>query len=154
MSQVNDYSWCGTSSFTVSNWAQKVADYTDYSLPIFLSEFGCNQPSPRQFGEVSTLYSEKMSSVFSGGLVYEYTEEPNNYGLVKISDDGKTVTPLGDFEVLKKEYAAAKNPLGNGGARIDIPISSCPPTKAGLWEASSNLPVTPSKAETYFVSII
>ena len=110
-------------------------------------------PSPRQFGEVPTLYSTQMSSVFSGGLVYEYSQEPNNYGLVEVSNDGNTVTKRSDFDSLKKQYSAAKNPTGDGGARTGLKVSKCPAFKKGLWEASDDLPSVPSGAETYFVSI-
>lgn len=44
-----------------------------------------------------------MVGVFSGGLVYEFTEEPNNYGLVKILPDGN-VRLLEDFHLLRKQY--------------------------------------------------
>ncbi|KAI7558038.1 1,3-beta-glucanosyltransferase, partial [Hortaea werneckii] len=67
----NDYSWCDPSSFTQSGWDQKVEKFSNYSLPLFLSEYGCIT-NKRQFNEVSALYSDKMTSVYSGGLVYEY----------------------------------------------------------------------------------
>lgn len=44
-----------------------------------------------------------MVGAFSGGLVYEFTEEPNNYGLVKILPDGN-VRLLEDFHLLRKQY--------------------------------------------------
>ncbi|KAA8912838.1 Glucanosyltransferase-domain-containing protein [Sphaerosporella brunnea] len=144
---VNDYSWCGQSSFTTSNWQEKVQNYTGYSIPMFLSEYGCNQPSPRQFGEVTTLYSTKMSTVFSGGLVYEYSQEPNNYGLVEVN--GNTVKTLGDFDALKKQLSAATNPSGDGGYQTGLKYSECPPFVAGAWEANNTLPDMPSAAETY-----
>lgn len=149
--QVNDYSWCGDSSFTVSDWDDKVKNYTDYSVPIFLSEYGCNKPSPRKFTEVKTLYSKDMTSVFSGGLVYEYSQEPNNFGLVEISSDRKSVDKLGDFDALKKQYAAAKNPEGDGGFQENLPPSKCP-SKSSEWEASNDLPSMPQAAEQYYVS--
>lgn len=37
----NDYSWCDPSSFMQSGWDAKVRMYSGYSLPLFLSEFGC-----------------------------------------------------------------------------------------------------------------
>ena len=71
--------------------------YQDYSVPVFLSEFGCNQvKSSRPFTEIEAIYSTQMSSVFSGGLVYEYSNETNNYGLVQI--DGDKVTKLTDLK--------------------------------------------------------
>lgn len=42
-----------------------------------------------------------MNGVFSGGLVYEYSEEAKNYGLVSLSSDGAKL--LGDFNRLKNK---------------------------------------------------
>lgn len=53
------------------------------SVAVFFSEYGCNEPSgaeARIFQETGALYSEKMSSVFSGGIVYMYFQEANDYG--------------------------------------------------------------------------
>lgn len=36
----NDYSWCPPNTFQGSGWAAKVAMYQNYSLPLFLSEYG------------------------------------------------------------------------------------------------------------------
>ncbi|KAI5283262.1 beta-glucanosyltransferase, partial [Ascosphaera aggregata] len=78
----NDYSWCDPSSFTTSGWDQKVKNFTGYGIPLFLSEYGCNT-NTRKFEEVAALYSTKMTGVYSGGLVYEYSQEDSNYGLVE-----------------------------------------------------------------------
>jgi hypothetical protein len=142
----NDYSWCGPSSFVQSGWNKKVENYTDYSIPLFLSEFGCIEVKPRTFSEVKTLYSTQMTGVFSGGLVYEFTQEPNNYGLVQI--DGDNVTALTDYDNLKKQYSSTKNPPGDGGYQKDLPPSDCP-ERTFLWEASNTLPDFPSAASAY-----
>jgi len=94
-----------------------------------------------------------MTSVFSGGLVYEYSQEPNNYGLVQISDDRGSVEKLADFEALKKQFAATKNPSGNGGYREDLDIAECPEFVTGRWEANNTLPTLPQAAEKYYVSL-
>lgn len=44
-----------------------------------------------------------MSDTFSGGLVYEYSQEANNYGLVEIQENGD-VKILPDFEALKSQF--------------------------------------------------
>jgi hypothetical protein len=104
----NDYSWCDPSSFTKSGWDKKVETYKDYSKPIFLSEFGCIT-NTRQWGEIAALYSKNMTSVYSGGLAYEYTVEPNGYGLVEVGSDG-TIEPNADFERLAKALKNTPNP--------------------------------------------
>lgn len=144
----NDYSWCGRSSFTQSGYDQKVKAYGNYSVPLFLSEYGCNKVEPRPFTEVAALYSDKMTHVFSGGLVYEYSEESNEYGLVEISSDNKTVTEKDDFQNLKSQFSSASLPTGDGGYQSDLPHSECPP-QTDEWEASNDIPDTPKGALKY-----
>ncbi|KAF5095380.1 hypothetical protein D0Z00_003160 [Geotrichum galactomycetum] len=147
---MNDYSWCGKSSFSVSGYDQKVKDYSGYSRPMFLSEFGCIEVTPRPFTEVGSLYSTDMSSVFSGGLVYEYSEEENKYGLVSIESDGSISTKT-DYNNLKTQLASATNPTGDAGASTAADAASeCPTYEAGVWEVKdSSLPAMPKRASSF-----
>lgn len=140
----NDYSWCGQSSFTRSGYDQKVEAFNDYSIPIFFSEYGCNEVTPRVFTEVESLYSTDMTPVFSGGLVYEYSQEPNNYGLVEVISDSE-VELLTDFDNLKSEFEKTSNPSGDGGYHSDLDYSECPEL-SDKWEADNVIPDTPSAA--------
>ncbi|PWY66457.1 1,3-beta-glucanosyltransferase Gel2 [Aspergillus heteromorphus CBS 117.55] len=101
---LNSYSWCGDSTYVESGYNTLVEDFSNASLPVFFSEFGCNAVMPREFTEVAALYSDKMDSVFSGGLVYEWTEEANDYGLVAINSTD-VATLLTDFKNLEKQYS-------------------------------------------------
>lgn len=101
---LNSYSWCGNSSFTESTYNQLVSGFSNSSIPIFFSEYGCNQPAPRVFTEVPVIYSDLMTNVFSGGIVYEYTWGTNEYGLVNISSDGSAQL-LGDYYTFKDQLA-------------------------------------------------
>lgn len=149
---VNDYSWCGRSSYQVSGYAEKVKIYTGYSLPIFLSEFGCNKVvSSRPFTEIQAIYSTRMSSVFSGGLVYEYSNETNNYGLVQIESD-TSIRRLPDFYNLKAQYSSVSDPVGDGGYSTSNKYSTCPAYEKGIWEANNTLPEMPSAASAYFTN--
>lgn len=100
---LNSYSWCGDSSFTTSGYDQVVAQFSNTTIPVFFSEYGCNNISPRMFSEVPVLYGPQMTGVMSGGIVYEYSEEPNNYGLVSLNDNN-TVNIRQDYDNLRKEY--------------------------------------------------
>lgn len=60
------------------------------TIPVFFSEYGCNEVQPRVFNEVEALYGKEMTSL-SGGLVYEYSQEEADYGLVQINDDNITL---------------------------------------------------------------
>ncbi|KAG9680707.1 beta-glucanosyltransferase, partial [Aureobasidium melanogenum] len=148
----NDYSWCDPSSFTISGWDQKVQTYSNYSLPLFLSEYGCNK-NTRKFEEVSALYNQEMTGVYSGGLVYEYSEEGSDYGLVTIS--GSSVTPNDDFTYLQNAFANNTAPSGDGGYHSDGTPSTCPPS-SDTWNTGNfqgeDLPAMPSDAKKYMTS--
>ena len=148
---VNDYSWCGTSSFTVSGYSEKTKMYKDYSIPVFLSEYGCNTAGERKFDEVAAIYSGEMSSVFSGGLVYEYSNEVNGYGLVDVVDF-ETVMKLPDFDKLRDRFSKTVNPEGDGGYSEEYAYSECPAIQPGIWDATNELPPMPVKAEEYFLN--
>lgn len=145
----NDYSWCDPSSFQTSGWAAEVQLYQNYSIPLFLSEYGCNT-NVRKFQEVHTLYSSKMSSVYSGGLVYEYSEEVDNpnYGLVQI-ESNTAVKELADFHFLQRELANVNTPSGDGGYHDNLPPLQCP-EKGPYWDVSGDsLPAMPAGAVKY-----
>lgn len=44
---LNSYSWCGNSSFTTSGYDQLVAQFSNTTIPVFFSEYGCNKVTPR-----------------------------------------------------------------------------------------------------------
>lgn len=143
----NDYSWCDPSSFQISGWDQKVKNFTGYGLPLFLSEYGCNT-NTRTFQEVAALYNTEMTAVYSGGLVYEYSQESSNYGLVEIN--GNTVTELPDFNALMSAYAGTANPTGTGGYNATGGASGCPAYEAVNWLVmNDSLPAIPAGAEKY-----
>ncbi|ABN65236.1 GPI anchored surface protein [Scheffersomyces stipitis CBS 6054] len=142
----NDYTWCGDATMQTSSYSLKVQEFSNYSIPLFFSEFGCNKPSPRVFSEIEALYSTDMSAVFSGGLVYEYSQEASNYGLVEI--DGNSITTDTDFDNLKKQYADTKNPSGDGGYSKNLKYSDCP-KKDATWNATTDIPDTPAGALKY-----
>ncbi|KAH0537679.1 beta-glucanosyltransferase [Glutinoglossum americanum] len=145
----NDYSWCDPSSFKTSGWDQKVKNFSDYSIPLFLSEYGCNT-NTRKFEEVASLYSTDMTPVFSGGLVYEYSEEGSKYGLVTINGD--SVTEGDDFNALKDAYAATSNPSGDGGYKANGSPSKCPSQSADWNVTTDSLPSIPSPAQKFMTS--
>lgn len=141
----NDYSWCGNSDYETSGYKKLMDDFKYLPIPIFFSEFGCNSVTDRPFTEIKTIYSIQMTNVLSGGLVYEYSQESNNYGLVKINDD-KSVTELGSYKNLKKQYADNKNPQGSGGFATTNSYPQCPSTSS-TWLSDSTLPNTPDGAK-------
>lgn len=143
----NDYSWCDPSDFTTSGWDQKVKNFTGYGLPIFLSEYGCNT-NKRDFGEVKSLYSTDMTAVYSGGLVYEYSMEPNKYGLVEI--ESNSVSELDDFTALMNAFKSTPNPSGDGGYNKTGGASGCPAYNPPNWDVEDDtLPAMPEGAQKF-----
>lgn len=115
-----------------------------------LSEYGCNT-NKRDFGEVATLYSDKMTPVYSGGLSYEYSQGDNKYGLVKIDDSG-SITELPDLAVLATAFKNTPMPSGLGGYKPDGKASACP-VASGQWSVTNtSLPLMPKGAAQYLTN--
>ncbi|EGR48765.1 glycoside hydrolase family 72 [Trichoderma reesei QM6a] len=101
---INSYSWCGPdATYESSSYDVLTDNFKNTSIPVFFSEYGCNTPMPRYWNETQAIYGSDMTPVFSGGVVYEYTEEENHYGLVNITGDTLQIT--GDYNRLKAQLA-------------------------------------------------
>lgn len=100
---LNDYEWCGDSSYTESGYNTIVTDFQSTDIPVFFSEYGCNLVAPRTFTNVPVLFGSEMTEL-SGGLAYEYSEESDDYGIVSINSSTE-VTLLQDYANLKAEFA-------------------------------------------------
>lgn len=85
---LNSYSWCGPATFEEAGYNTLVEYFNKTSIPVFMSEYGCREIRPRVFNEVGGLYGNRMTPYFSGGVVYEYAQEENDYGLVVLNTDG------------------------------------------------------------------
>ncbi|EPY51635.1 1,3-beta-glucanosyltransferase Gas2 [Schizosaccharomyces cryophilus OY26] len=141
----NNYEWCGDSNFYASGYAARTNELQNITVPIFFSEFGCNIIHPRIFTEVQAIYSKNMTDVWSGGIVYEFSEEVNGYGLVNITSTGERVKSV-DFDNLKKQWATVNpekvskhsyQPLGNA--------PECPARNETSWAVTFEaFPVTPN----------
>ncbi|CAM9021247.1 unnamed protein product [Wickerhamomyces anomalus] len=138
---INMYEWCGNSTFSKSGYADRTADFKNLTIPIFFSEYGCNEVKPREFTEVAALYGSDMTDVWSGGIVYMYFQEANDYGLVSI--DGDEVKTLDDYSNYKSEILrVSPTSATSSAASASAHQLSCP-TEDKNWKASTDLPPTP-----------
>jgi hypothetical protein len=80
------------------------------------------------FDEVQALYGPQMTSL-SGGLVYEYSQEEQNYGLVVINSNGSISLRQdydnlqGQYNKLNKDTLESANPASTG-----IKAPNCSPS--------------------------
>ena len=143
---LNSYSWCGNSSFTASGYDVLVNMFSNSSIPVFFSEYGCNNVYPRVFTEVPVLYGPQMTTL-TGGFVYEYSQEVSNYGLVVLNDND-TVSLLQDYDNLRAQYDTLNITLlesANATATSQkAPTCSTQLLTSGEFEASWGLPAQPS----------
>ncbi|KAH7883971.1 carbohydrate-binding module family 43 protein/Glycoside hydrolase family 72 protein [Phlebopus sp. FC_14] len=146
---LNDYEWCGDSSFQAS-YAGTEALFSSYNIPAYFSEFGCiTAGTPRPWTEVGALLSSQMSPVWSGGIAFSYfpaTSAQGQFGMVTISSDGGSVTVSQDFNNLKSQYGQASPP--NSPSQSEAGSTSYPacPQQNSTMLASTTLPPTPNLA--------
>ncbi|ODQ56451.1 beta-1,3-glucanosyltransferase [Saitoella complicata NRRL Y-17804] len=140
---VNIYEWCGDSSYTESGYSERTAEFANFSVPLFMSEFGCNTVTPRPFTEVQAIYGSNMTGVWSGGIVYQWFQTENDYGLVSIGSDGAATT-LTDYNNLKTQLAkVSPTTVMSSTYTPTNTAASCPTTTD--WEAAASpLPPTPN----------
>lgn len=102
----NIYEWCGESTFETSGYQAQTDFFRSYSVPVFFSEYGCNNPGGaegRIFQEVEAIYGDEMSDVVVGGIVYMWFQETNDYGLVSI--EGSSVSIMAGYTSLSSRLA-------------------------------------------------
>ena len=152
---LNSYSWCGptspTANYKASSYDKLIENYGKTSIPLFFSEYGCNKVEPRVFDEVPVLYGN-MTSVMSGGLVYEYYQETDNkFGLVEFYDNG-TAQLLVDYDNLQKQYnkldIKALQSMNSSATNIQSPKCSEDLLTGGNFNNSFTLPPVPSGGQT------
>ncbi|CEP65001.1 1,3-beta-glucanosyltransferase GAS1 LALA0_S16e00408g [Lachancea lanzarotensis] len=141
---INMYEWCGESTFQTSGYADRTKELSNLTIPLFFSEYGCIESRPRKFEEVGTLYGPNMTDIWSGGIVYMYFEEENNYGLVSVSDN--KVSTLSDYSYYSVTINKVSPTSLNSNSYTPSSTSlSCPATNVN-WKAATSLPPTPNSA--------
>lgn len=88
---LDNYEWCGSSTFATSGWASIVNDFSNLPVAAYMSEYGCIDSPPRLWQEVGSLFSAPTTDVFSGGIAFSYFPTSDGYGMVTFAgDNGQT----------------------------------------------------------------
>lgn len=157
----NIYSWCGDSSYSESGYDVRTEEFSTYSVPAFFAEYGCNSVEPRTFTEVQALYGSQMAPVWSGGIVYMYFQEANDYGKSKdslslvnslanaleglVTVSGDTVTTNQDFKNLASQLANVTVSGTQMSAYTPTNSAAACPSEGSSWAAKATpLPPTPN----------
>jgi hypothetical protein len=144
----NIYSWCGESSLQESGYNDQADFFRNYSVPVFFAEYGCNNEGAenRLFQETGALYEDAMTEVFSGGIVYMYFQEANDYGLVNMTRDGSVVELQPAFDNLAEHHHDA-DPQGVNmdDYTPDAEAAECP-SISEVWKVDPELPPTPDSS--------
>lgn len=108
---LNSYQWCsGNSNWQTSGYGELASSFKDSGIPLIFSEYGCNKNTPRTFTEVSEGLYDGLAPSFSGGLIYEFSEEANSYGVVHINSGDGSVEYKEDLENLAIQFSKLKLP--------------------------------------------
>lgn len=141
----NIYEWCGENTIQGSGYGTQVDFFRNYSVPVFFAEYGCNQPkgaAGRIWQETKALYSDQMSGVISGGIVYMYFQEANDYGLVSIQ--GNSASTMKDYDTLKTVMSSINPSSTSMSAYQPTNTPAACPDVSDVWKVKGNaLPPTP-----------
>ncbi|KAK2014308.1 glycolipid anchored surface protein [Colletotrichum eremochloae] len=144
----NIYSWCGENTLRGAGFDKQIDFFQNYSVPVFFAEYGCNKPSGgdgRIFQETTALYEKEMTDVFSGGIVYMFHQEANDFGLVEI-ENGQAKTMKNYDQLASRVLAANPTTIQMDSYEPSNSPAECPSTAAN-WEVDGNtLPPTPDKS--------
>ena len=91
-----------------------------------------------------------MTPVLSGGLIYEYSEEPSLYGLVNISSDGSAQL-LPDFNTLQSQFntlnGTALQGLAAPNTSVEPPACAASLITSSTFDSNFTIPAVPPGAQ-------
>lgn len=143
---LNMFEWCGYSSFGTSGYRERTLEFSNMPVPVFFSEFGCNTMTPRPFTEIELLFGPTMARVWSGGIIYEYLQHDNKYGLVEENEHGHLVK-LEDFNIVRLRLVenVPRGTLRENAVGHHTRSLVCPAT-SDTWRLTPRLPPTPDSS--------
>lgn len=144
---LNMFEWCGYASFETCGYRERTIEFSLMPVPVFFSEFGCNTLTPRPFTEIGLIFGPSMSHVWSGGIIYEFFQNENRFGLVHESASGR-ISKLDDYDTVRLRLIettsqGVHHPLTISDAKFQV---HCPPVSS-TWHSLPILPPTPDEGK-------
>ncbi|RYP70561.1 hypothetical protein DL771_005380 [Monosporascus sp. 5C6A] len=148
----NCYDWVGRSSMSISGYKHLLRTFRDAHIPVFFSEYGSNAGvGARLFQETRSILSRDMTDTFSGGIVYEFFEGSNRYGLVRENEEDGSLGRLRDFENLRAsvracehvQHVTAPPTAVEGKKNVAVPRKPEMPALSESWRAKPEIPECP-----------
>ena len=133
----NAVSFCKGGSYITSGYSNATDELSNYSIPVFLAGYGCSNGHERDFGEIKPIYSRTMTSVWSGGIIYEYFKQGSDpgYGLVNVA--GSEVLTLSNFKDVSTNMASVTpSGISSVSYQPSNTAASCP--EAGATQLPPN----------------
>jgi len=133
-----------------------MAELQGYPVPVFFSEDGCNVVRPRTFSDMPSIFGPNMTPILSGAIIYEWTQEANDYGIIQYPDttiQNSVSVPIGspvpldpEFDTLMSVWAAVSpSSIAESAYTPQKTTFACPATVSG-WtiDPNASLPPTPT----------
>lgn len=92
-----------------------------------------------------------MTGVYSGGLMYEYSVEENEFGIVELDGNKQEIKSGREYDNLKSAMSAYPSPTSNHPAESTTHAVECPSSNNRDWQVNPTLlPAMPKEAEKFF----
>ncbi|RYP85153.1 hypothetical protein DL770_005067 [Monosporascus sp. CRB-9-2] len=148
----NCYDWTGKSSMSMSGYNFLLRTFMDAHIPVFFSEYGTNAGAgPRLFQETRSILSRDMTDTFSGGIVYEFFEDSNRYGLVRENEEDGSLARLRGFKnfwasvqaCAHVQHVTVPPTTAEGKKNVAMPRKPAMPALSDSWRAKPEIPECP-----------
>jgi hypothetical protein len=168
---LNAYEWCGDNSYFGSGYQALTENVTEFPIPIFFSETGCNTIRPRTFSDQAAIFGPQMSPYWSGAIIYEWIQENNDYGIIQYGPHVDPASPGApqdgwprsgvpqplqpEFGNLQQQWASASPSGVSAAAYSPTAKMACPAETPGVWNvnAAAALPPVPQGGVNYGVNV-
>ncbi|RYP58625.1 hypothetical protein DL769_008880 [Monosporascus sp. CRB-8-3] len=137
---------------STSGYKRLLKTFRDAHIPVFFSEYGSNaEAGARLFQETRSILSRDMTDTFSGGIVYEFFEGSNRYGLVRENKEDGGLGRLRDFKNLRAsvracehvQHVTAPPTAAEGEENVAMPRKPDMPALSDRWRAKPEIPECP-----------